>query len=89
MDDEEAKKCFQISKASLKYGGRLVTIDPVYLNNQSLIARFIISRDRGQNVRTPDQYLKIVKTVFSNIEYQIIHDMLRIPYTHFIMTCYK
>jgi SAM-dependent methyltransferase len=86
LNDEESKKLIEAANKVLKPGGCLVTIDNIYIKNQSFIARFLISKDRGKNVRTLDQYLRIGQTVFPKIEYQIIHDMLRVPYTHIIMT---
>ena len=85
LNDEESKKLIEAANKVLKPGGCLVTIDNIYIKNQSFIARFLISKDRGKNVRTLDQYLRIGQTVFPKIEYQIIHDMLRVPYTHIIM----
>ena len=86
LNDEESEKLIITANRVLKPGGRLVTIDNIFIKNQSLFARFLISKDRGQNVRTLDEYLKIGQNVFTKIEYQIMHDMLRIPYTHIIMT---
>ncbi len=86
LNDEESKKLIETANKVLKPGGRLVTLDNIYIKNQSFFARFLISKDRGQNVRTLDQYLRIGQTVFPKIEYKIIHDMLRVPYTHIIMT---
>ena len=86
LNDEESKKLIEAANKVLKPGGCLVTIDNIYIKNQSFIARFLISKDRGKNVRTLDQYLRIGQTVFPKIEYQIIHDMLMVPYTHIIMT---
>ena len=86
LNDEESKKLIEAANKVLKPGGCLVTIDNIYIKNQSFIARFLISKDRGKNVRTLDQYLRIGQTVFPKIEYQIIHDLLRVPYTHIIMT---
>ena len=85
LNDEESKKLIETANKVLKPGGCLVTIDNIYIKNQSFIARFLISKDRGQNVRTLNQYLAIGQTVFPKIEYQIIHDLLRVPYTHIIM----
>ncbi|RKZ63742.1 MAG: class I SAM-dependent methyltransferase, partial [Candidatus Parabeggiatoa sp. nov. 3] len=48
-----------------------------------------ISKDRGQNVRTQEGYLELASQVFSNITTDIRHDLLRIPYTHFILECVK
>jgi cyclopropane fatty-acyl-phospholipid synthase-like methyltransferase len=89
LDDVEALQLFKIAHAALKNGGRLITMDGVFMEKQSPIARWIISKDRGQNVRTQEGYLELASQVFSNISTDIRHDMLRIPYTHFILECTK
>ncbi|MEK8019394.1 MAG: class I SAM-dependent methyltransferase [Candidatus Parabeggiatoa sp.] len=89
LDDREALQLFNIAHAALKNGGRLITMDGVFVENQSSIARWLISKDRGQNVRTQVGYLELASQVFSNITTDIRHDLLRIPYTHFILECTK
>jgi len=89
LDDREALQLFKIAHAALKKGGRLITMDGVFVENQSPMARWIISKDRGQNVRTQAGYLELASQVFSNITTDIRHDLLRIPYTHFILECTK
>lgn len=87
LDDAEALQLFQLAQAALKPGGRLITFDGVFVEKQSPLARYIISRDRGQNVRTQEGYLAIASQVFSTITVSIRHDLLRIPYTHLILEC--
>ncbi len=87
LDDAEALQLFHLAQAALKPGGRLITFDGVFVEKQSPFARYIISRDRGQNVRTKEGYLAIASQVFSNIAVTIRHDLLRIPYTHLILEC--
>ncbi|MDM8561940.1 class I SAM-dependent methyltransferase [Candidatus Marithioploca araucensis] len=89
LDDREALQLFKIAYAALKNGGRLITMDGVFVENQSSVARWLISKDRGQNVRTQEGYLELASQVFSNINTDIRHDLLRIPYTHFILECSK
>lgn len=87
LDDTEALELFSLAETTLKSGGRLVTIDPCFVEKQSPLARYIISKDRGQNVRTQEEYLAIASHFFSNISVSIRHDLLRIPYTHIILEC--
>jgi len=89
LDDAEALQLFKIAHAALKNGGRLITMDGVFVDNQSQVARWLISKDRGQNVRTQEGYLELASQVFSNITTDIRHNMLRIPYTHFFLECTK
>lgn len=87
LDDVEAIQLFQLAKTALKPGGRLITFDGVFTNDQSACARYIISKDRGQNVRTKNGYYQLATQVFPQIVVNIRHDLLRIPYTHIILEC--
>ncbi|WP_421657490.1 class I SAM-dependent methyltransferase [Leptothermofonsia sp. ETS-13] len=89
LDDDEAIQLFQLARKALKPGGRFVSIDSCYVKQQSPIARFIISMDRGRYVRQEQEYVKLASNVFSSITVDIRHDRLRIPYTHIILECVK
>jgi len=89
LDDDEAKSLFQLAGAALGPGGRLITIDPVYAGGQSALARWMISKDRGQNVRTIQGYRQLTRKRFHQITTTVRHDMLHIPYSHLIMVCEK
>lgn len=89
LDDAEAEQLFRLAHAALNPGGRLIALDPCYVDDQSRVGRFLISRDRGQFVRDQPGYAAIAEKVFTNIRPFIRHDLLRIPYTHLILECVK
>ncbi|MDO8811294.1 MAG: class I SAM-dependent methyltransferase [Gallionella sp.] len=89
LDDCESIALFELAKTALKKGGRLITFDGCFVEGQSKIARYIISRDRGQFVRTSEEYFNLAAKVFPDTEAGIRHDLLRIPYTHIILECRK
>ena len=89
LNDKEAMRLLEFSFSVLKHGGRLVTFDNCYMDDQSCIARYIISKDRGRYVRKESQYKNLVSQCFSNFKTTIHHDLLRIPYTHIIIECVK
>ena len=43
LDDDEALTLFQIARDAMKPGGRLVTIDGVWTDDQSHIAKYLLS----------------------------------------------
>jgi cyclopropane fatty-acyl-phospholipid synthase-like methyltransferase len=88
LDDQQAINLFILAQSALKQGGRLITIDPCYAPDQTAIARFLVRRDRGQNVRTAQQYKHLVETIFSQCKFEVKHRQW-IPYTHCIMECKK
>jgi SAM-dependent methyltransferase len=85
LNDNEVAHLCSISVKALRPGGHLITHDPCYSNQQSRLARYIISRDRGQNVRNGEQYAALLRPFFSEVELSVRHDMANIPYTHAIM----
>jgi cyclopropane fatty-acyl-phospholipid synthase-like methyltransferase len=85
LSDEECSKLFNTAQHALKTGGRFVSIDPVFVDGQSKIAKYIISKDRGQNVRPEAGYRNLANSVFNNVTVSVRHDLLRIPYSHIIM----
>ena len=87
LDDPEALRLFQIAHDALKPGGKLVTLDGVWTNDQSGAARYLLAQDRGQFVRTTEQYVRLAGEVFAVVVPSIRHDLLRIPYTHLILEC--
>jgi SAM-dependent methyltransferase len=89
LDDSEALQLFRIAHGALKQGGKLVTLDGVWTNDQSRPARYLLARDRGQFVRSREKYVNLASQVFSNTKASIRHDLLRIPYTHIILECIR
>ena len=89
LDDPEALQLFQIAREALKPGGKLVTLDGVWTNDQSIAAHYLLARDRGRFVRSEEGYVQIASRVFPNVKPSIRHDLLRIPYSHIILECLR
>lgn len=87
LDDAQASRLFDLARLALRPAGRLVTFDGCYAPQQSRIARWLLAHDRGKFVRRREEYMHLASTYFSKVEPQIRHDLLRIPYTHLIMSC--
>ncbi|MDB5049474.1 MAG: Methyltransferase protein [Fibrobacteres bacterium] len=85
LDDEEARQVFLGARKALKPGGRMVTFDPAFVPDQSVLARFAASRDRGRNVRSPEAYAALGRAAFPEIAVSVWHGALRIPYDHAIL----
>jgi len=88
IDDDQADKVFAAARKALESGGRFVTIDPCFDPSQSSMARYVISRDRGQNVRTEGAYRALANRHFDRVETHVIHNLLRVPYTHCVVVCH-
>ena len=86
LDDATARQFMTLAKAALKPGGRVLTHDPCYAPGQNPIARFLISKDRGQHVRNEASYRVLAEGIFTKIDGQLTHQAW-IPYTHWTMEC--
>ena len=89
LEDEEVINLLRSASEVMGENSRLVTMDPCFRQGQSAIAKWIISHDRGQNVRTLEGYRELADRVFNSVECEYRTDLLRIPYSHCIMTCKK
>lgn len=81
LNDEEAAHLYDTAYHVLKPGGHLVTFDGVFIPNQNPFAKWLIKKDRGQNVRTEEEQLSIAEKYFQKNQMIIDHDFFRIPYT--------
>ena len=86
LDDVKAEGVFRIAYQALKPGGRLATVDPCFTAGQNPIARFLISCDRGQNVRSPEGYVQLAGRIFPDVNIRIQHKAW-IPYTQCYVNC--
>jgi cyclopropane fatty-acyl-phospholipid synthase-like methyltransferase len=87
LSDPEAEHVFTLGARALADGGRMFTNDPCLTPGQSRIARAVIERDRGRNVRSPEGYRALAARQFEQVTAVVRHDMLHIPYSHALLTC--
>lgn len=85
LDDEAALELLQIARRLLKSGGRYISFEPTFLRHQQWLSRWIISMDRGQNVRHEHQWQRLAGTVFADCETSIVTGLYRIPFTFVII----
>jgi len=87
LDDHQAIEMLKWSKSMFSQDARFVSFDGCYVEGQSPIARYMLSKDRGEYVRTKEQYLEIASKVFSNVKATVAPNRLRFPYTHLFLEC--
>jgi cyclopropane fatty-acyl-phospholipid synthase-like methyltransferase len=87
LEDEQVEDLIQNVKRLLTSTGQLFLLDPVYCDGQSRLSKFVVSTDRGRNVRTTDDYLKLYKKSFRHVETYLDQTPLRIPYTGITVAC--
>jgi SAM-dependent methyltransferase len=86
LDDPQVGKVADLARSVLRPGGRFVSLDPCLVPQQHRVARFLVSRDRGEHVRALDDYRRLVADHLPNAAVDVRTDLLRVPYTHAIVT---
>jgi trans-aconitate methyltransferase len=89
LDDEDAAHCIQFAYDALKRGGRFISHDPCWVPNQGAFSKYIMSNDRGRNIRTEQQYLQLAAKVFRNVDAWVDTKPMRIPYVTVVLECEK
>lgn len=87
FSDPQAVILLRAVGSLMKPGGRLITVDPTRTVGQNLIARLLVSSDRGRFVRSPETYERLIRLVFSRVTVHVRQDLMRLPYTHLLMEC--
>lgn len=85
LSDYEAHQTLAVIKQALASGGRLFTLDGCFANGQPRLARFLLEQDRGQHVRTREQYQSLLQRHFDKIEVHIENSLSWVPYTWIVM----
>ncbi|MFZ2190144.1 MAG: class I SAM-dependent methyltransferase [Candidatus Magasanikiibacteriota bacterium] len=81
LDDTTSLELIKTIKQKLNKNGVFILAEPVWTEKQSLIEKFLMKKDRGQNIKTEAGYLELLKSNFSIIESKIISDSHYIPWT--------
>lgn len=68
-------------------GGRLVSLDPTFVEGQHPLSRMLIKADRGLNVRGEPELKQLVGQAFREVKSTVRNDLMRIPYTHLMLEC--
>lgn len=89
LDDAEATDLFRLGQTALKRGGRMITLDGCYVQGQPKAEQYLLSRDRGLFVRTEEEYRALAQAWFRTVKGSLRQDLLRIPYTHLILECFR
>jgi SAM-dependent methyltransferase len=89
LGEEEATECIRFAYDALKKGGRFISHDPCWIPNQGPFSRYIMSADRGRNIRTEQQYRELAAKAFSNVNAWVDTKPVRIPYVTIVVECEK
>lgn len=89
LNDSEVHEFFSAAREKLVAGGRIVTLDGGYVPGQSRASRFVVSRDRGGNVRNMWDYANFAINQGLKTQVFYTNSLLRIPYSHVALICHN
>jgi SAM-dependent methyltransferase len=89
LDDEEVICVLKLAKQILTNTGRLVCFEPTYLAHQGFLSAWLMSKDRGKNVRFEGDWKQLASSVFEVCQTGIATNLYRLPYIHIIIECQK
>ena len=87
VDDTVASRVCALAAEVLVPSGRFVTADPCFDPDQSRLARFTVAKDRGQEVRTAEDYRALAARSFAHVDAVVDHSPLHIPHTAAVLVC--
>jgi SAM-dependent methyltransferase len=85
LSDDVAEQAVKFVRRVVKPGGIFVSIDPCHVPGQHVVAKLIIENDRGEYVRDPAGFERIISGL-GQVHTEIRHDLLRIPFTQIVMS---
>ena len=86
LPSREVRQLAELVRPLLTPGGRFVAMEPVFDPDQRLTARLAIAADRGRFARDEEGYRSLLESSVARVETSIVTGLLRIPYTHVILT---
>ena len=89
LSDNEAAHCLRFAHRALREGGRFVCFEACWVANQGFLSKYIMSKDRGQNIRTEQTYRQLAGEVFKHVNAWVDLKPLRIPYVIIFLECQK
>jgi 2-polyprenyl-3-methyl-5-hydroxy-6-metoxy-1,4-benzoquinol methylase len=73
----------------LKPGGFMLTVDTTYYKGMNALSRWLVSKDRGQNIKSPDEFQAMASKFFNKIDGKLIKNSRRFPYPVYVMKMTK
>lgn len=80
LNDEESAEVLRLAHEILKPSGRFISVEPVFLVHQSRFSRWLMSNDRGCNIRTEQHWKDLIGSAFELFTTNILINLMRIPY---------
>lgn len=87
LPDDAARRLVAGALKHLRPGGRFLSIDPTLVEGQGWLSRFIVTSDRGEFIRTPDELVALFPE--HRVQVHVRTDLLRIPFAQVLLSIVK
>jgi SAM-dependent methyltransferase len=87
LDDVCVDSLFHDCKKYLNRGGRLISLDPLVVEQAVFIEKMMIKLDRGQHIRNAQEYYALASNSFDRVMQEKKTGFLKVPMTVNIMEC--
>jgi len=87
VDDDEAGRILQYARSALREGGRFIAIEPCLFDGQHWMARRLLLADRGDYVRSDNEYRRLCTSAFADVDGHRDDHMYRVPYSVVVLEC--
>ncbi len=85
LSDEQSLELLHLAAQTLAPGGVVISVDPCFEPSQGRISHWMSANDRGEFVRTPEQFTALANRSFGQIDGEIWNQVTRIPSSHWMM----
>ena len=80
VTDDIASEMIQLAQKKLKAGGKLLTLEPVWFEGQSRFRKWVMSKDRGKNIKTEASWKQLYRNHsedWVDINFDVRGDLIR------------
>jgi SAM-dependent methyltransferase len=81
LDWPVARRAIDVAAGALDAGGALFIAEPCWAPDQGWFEKLLMRLDRGRFIRTAEEYADIVRTRFTDVRTNALHNAYRVPYT--------
>ena len=87
LSADKSSELLESIRSTMRPGGTMFCFEPVWTNQQSALARFIMRRDRGAFIQTSAEWQSLFEQSFSKVSIEAVDGLLRVPYTLALIKC--
>lgn len=87
LNDDEVIHILSFARDCMKPTSRLICFENCLLVHQTWLSSWLIRKDRGQNLRTEQEWKRLFSQVFKNYSTNVATGLLRMPYVNIIIEC--